>query len=892
MGRQKSSAAREERDEEEPSGDYDGQNSNSHNSQGVFVTLVADTTVSTAWAQLDFIKKQKRRKKEGAKKMHINQLKALCQARSLLEPFLEVSKLWTDMTRFDLTADSKKAEKNSILSINLHPLQGEVDQELWLEHLKRAFLDYVTLNGVSIQSVHNDTEQELSLLQFVPGLGPRKALRLMTKIRKSNRKIQSRLQLKLLLLQNSVNPVNLPSASVGQEKENQGLPVGMGTLDDVILKLESQVDLNVLYSKTSAPSHVYENCIGFVRVQPFDGTGSLDEERSVYEEGAEFNWLDASRVHPANYKLTCLLCWMALYKDKPMPKFVQAKLSMADKYREEEDLDEQDVVARESTATTIDRDDIVVPEQVLSAIRKIMKSSEREIRKIIEGENNLFVDSLINDGYIDFFGESMLLVGLQDIKTSLAQGDEDNVSSLLQKRQRELEDLVGAVDLLEINNLLNNEYFFEDKLVDLIFSVQEVRFPFLEKKKLFELDSPDERYKKVITDDLVNLKIGSQLTAKVIEFSHRSIVLRLSNGFRAFVGLNDITEEGHNAIVRSNINLSKEEQVENYCNRELGMKQNDIISVWVNSIEPEFFRITCTLIEKDVLQLLETGVSRIKDPYWTTDTIRDVRDRHENDHVVKPTETSSKRRITHPDFLNLSQKEFNKKAVNMGVGDYFFKPSSKGLRYLSLYWKVIGNKFNNQVVEESDKDPNDPELGKCLKINQRKFEDLDDIVANYISPMNSFFAELAGFTKHFREATFNEAKKLCNDEKERSPKLVPYFIIPDRENPTLFNFVFQPANTVHKLSFAVKPEGFKIDSRSTCNSLPKLVEHFKKFIMEKLKDSRRSNGGSSYRSKRNQSYGQQSGYSYSGSSRNYQPMHSSYQQGYLNSQYNSSSYRR
>ena len=76
--------------------------------------------------------------------------------------------------------------KNDILSLKLHPLQTFLSSEIHANMITRAFVDAVNAVGVDINRAVTRTNYA-PLLQFVAGLGPRKAQLLIKAIRRSGR---------------------------------------------------------------------------------------------------------------------------------------------------------------------------------------------------------------------------------------------------------------------------------------------------------------------------------------------------------------------------------------------------------------------------------------------------------------------------------------------------------------------------------------------------------------------------------------------------------------------------------------------------------------------------------------------------------------------------------
>lgn len=164
---------------------------------------------------------------------HANLRAAICLARCIQEPLAEYAGMWR-------LRDSTGDFGQELLSLNLHPLQKEVAKPHLLRVLEQRMVDAVNDAGVDINLCCNQ-EHMHGLLQFVAGLGPRKAKNLMSRI----------------------------------AQDLSGVVTSRNTL---------------LSSKILGPL-VYTNCAGFLRIR----------KRGSLEESETWNPLDDSRIHTECY---------------------------------------------------------------------------------------------------------------------------------------------------------------------------------------------------------------------------------------------------------------------------------------------------------------------------------------------------------------------------------------------------------------------------------------------------------------------------------------------------------------------------------------------------------------------------------------------------------------
>eukprot|EP01132_Coremiostelium_polycephalum_P010934 gene10934-13392_t len=163
---------------------------------------------------------------------------AIAVGRCILDPLTEYASLCTD--------------SNEILYLKLHPLQDMIGKDYLVKLLHRCFINVVNAVGVDINRMirHKYTA---STLQFVSGLGSRKAQMLLNLIFRRDGYISSRQSLGKLL--------------------NQDI--------------------------------VYRNCIGFIQIR----------ERYLGSKDNKINHLDDTRIHPESYQISYRIAAEAL--DKP-----------------------------------------------------------------------------------------------------------------------------------------------------------------------------------------------------------------------------------------------------------------------------------------------------------------------------------------------------------------------------------------------------------------------------------------------------------------------------------------------------------------------------------------------------------------------------------------------
>jgi len=201
-----------------------------------------------------------------------------------------------------------------------------------------------------------------------------------------------------------------------------------------------------------------------------------------------------------------------------------------------------------------------------------------------------------------------------------------------------------------------------------------------------------------------------------------------------------------------------------------------------------------------------------------------------------PKKAPFRRRVVyHPSFENCTFIEAEKKLreAGGGAGEVIIRPSGTKENSISITWAFQDNWFKHIDVEERDKRPNDQGLGKTLIIQGRdtkeEFTSLDEIIANYIGPMNDNVAQMMAY-KSFKEIDVSDAEPLLLEKSKEDPNRIPYFVCFDRKYAGYFALIWYVKESVtkpYKVKYiSVRPNGFKMDDQIFLKP-SKLMDYFK-----------------------------------------------------------------
>jgi len=239
-------------------------------------------------------------------------------------------------------------------------------------------------------------------------------------------------------------------------------------------------------------------------------------------------------------------------------------------------------------------------------------------------------------------------------------------------------------------------------------------------------------------------------------------------------------------------------------------------------------KLTCKTSELSSTKWEDETLSNLEmtEPYFIPENFKQTK----TDKPKKKT-TIVPRKIEHPFFQNIVSKQAEEYLKTKDIGDVVIRPSSKGVKFLTITWKFYQDIFIHITVREENK-PNMRSLGHSLWIGEEKFEDLNEILARYVEPRTAFSQELFEF-RNFRHGTQEEIDDMLKERKRDQPHTIPYFFGVSREYPGRFLLSFLPGNRVKHEFITVSSDGFRF-RKMTFIDPEKLVKYFKTHWKEPL----------------------------------------------------------
>lgn len=141
------------------------------------------------------------------------------------------------------------------------------------------------------------------------------------------------------------------------------------------------------------------------------------------------------------------------------------------------------------------------------------------------------------------------------------------------------------------------------------------------------------------------------------------------------------------------------------------------------------------------------------------------------------------------------------------IGEFYFRPSSKGDKNITLTWKFFEGNIVHIDIKELDKAPG-ANIGSKLQISDEVYENLQEIVERYILPCNRSLREVLNHSKFQKFNDLEEMKKVLENEKEQDSSRIPYKFTVLEKYPQYIVLAYIPKKDIVKEFIKVKPRGY------------------------------------------------------------------------------------
>lgn len=141
------------------------------------------------------------------------------------------------------------------------------------------------------------------------------------------------------------------------------------------------------------------------------------------------------------------------------------------------------------------------------------------------------------------------------------------------------------------------------------------------------------------------------------------------------------------------------------------------------------------------------------------------------------------------------------------VGEFYFRPSSKGPNNLTLTWKFYNDNIVHIDIREEDKAIG-ANIGSKLVIGDENYDNLQEIVERYIVPCNRLLREVTQHGKFVKCTNYEDLKKSVENEKQNEPQRIPYHFSVLPKYPQYVILCYIPKREIVREFIKVKPRGY------------------------------------------------------------------------------------
>lgn len=402
---------------------------------------------------------------------------------------------------------------------------------------------------------------------------------------------------------------------------------------------------------------------------------------------------------------------------------------------------------------------------------------------------------------------------------------------------------------------------------------------------LESFDNTDYLFGLVTGESDRTLCVGQKITVKVTKIDHINGGIKcclLDNNLLCWLSSYKISREIDDKMrkIKNKYDIDEQKKDENlkqllreFC--EVG----EHIEARIIEIQKGKRRVTLSCLEEDMKNTRgDYEIPAKKCRYLITNHPDDDPDRaieadnRRRDGPIKPFKP---RQIDFPHFKNISREDAEKELATQEAGRIVIRPSSHGLDHLSLSWKMTSEPdiIVHYKIKELDK-PNRYALGRKLEIERETYDELDELVAEFVEKLNEMKNKITSHDQ-FKFGTEEDVSEGLVDEKREKPYTIPYALSFSYKQHGRFLLSYIPGNTtVLKEYISLSPKGFRFRDvyfESPSHLINWFKKNPKKYPAKKKKGKKgrreresrgRRHHSSSSTSPHNSSYNEESSQSY------------------------------
>nr|2L3T_A Chain A, Transcription elongation factor SPT6 [Saccharomyces cerevisiae] len=145
--------------------------------------------------------------------------------------------------------------------------------------------------------------------------------------------------------------------------------------------------------------------------------------------------------------------------------------------------------------------------------------------------------------------------------------------------------------------------------------------------------------------------------------------------------------------------------------------------------------------------------------------------------------------INHPYYFPFNGRQAEDYLRSKERGEFVIRQSSRGDDHLVITWKLDKDLFQHIDIQELEKE-NPLALGKVLIVDNQKYNDLDQIIVEYLQNKVRLLNEMTSSEK-FKSGTKKDVVKFIEDYSRVNPNKSVYYFSLNHDNPGWFYLMFK-----------------------------------------------------------------------------------------------------
>ena len=165
--------------------------------------------------------------------------------------------------------------------------------------------------------------------------------------------------------------------------------------------------------------------------------------------------------------------------------------------------------------------------------------------------------------------------------------------------------------------------------------------------------------------------------------------------------------------------------------------------------------------------------------------------------------------IAHDSFHNINGSVAAIAALaDLPIGEKLFRPSSNGVNFLTLTWKVTSDIYAHVDIEQKVDPMTKQKTYHVVGWDEDAYEELDELLANYYDPISDFVNEMQSHEKYF-DGDIKQVHRALRKRWEENPKRLHYYVMSSSTNPGYFQ-IHHSKSFSKPITFRVTPRGFRM----------------------------------------------------------------------------------